>query len=236
MFVPSTVEPFIVLLKDVLTALSIPATAFVAIRGLNTWQRQMVGAATFDLSRTVLRAVFRVRNEVNYYRSPFMSSGEIGTALQEAGVVAADAYDKNNVQDQAVYQRRWKKVAEAMSELEIAALEAEVVWGEDARKIITLMNKPVGSLSVSTNAYLRLNRRSLMRPDGDDRSEQYYAVICSMGEADPFSEELQDVVKQIEAYVRAHTRGVLNIGSSGQDKSLIGKTKAHFRSFPKNKS
>jgi len=154
MFVPSTVEPFVVLLRDVLTAVSIPIHGFRGNSRVEYLERQMVGAATFDLSAPYYARCSEV-NEINYHRSPFMSLRGNSYSSSRAGTVATKTLDKSNVQSGRVSKAVEKLLKGPCPRLEIAALEAEVVWGEDANKIITLMNKPVGSLSVSTNAYLR---------------------------------------------------------------------------------
>ena len=192
----SIVQTWVTLIKDILTALTIPVTAIVAIRSLNTWRRQLKGNAEFELARMILRAVYKVRDTINFMRSPFFSAGEIAQAKKDA---IADESGENVLvhDDLAVWQSRFNKIHEALSELDIAAIEAEAMWGSDIRVKIKLMNHPVASLNSAKNALARLKHQPESRQKYDDRIDKYENIIFQMGtetEPDEFEVDMLVVV------------------------------------------
>lgn len=57
--------------------------SYVAVKGLNTWKRQIGGQSDHNLSKNLLISIFKYRDAINSLRRPFMSSHEMPQPTQE---------------------------------------------------------------------------------------------------------------------------------------------------------
>ncbi len=195
------VDAWINLFKDGFTALSVPATAFIAIRGLKTWQRQMKGTAEFELMRNILRAVYKVRDALRAVRSAAFWTGEGDEVVIEDYIAHLTQTDKAHIS-------RWNKVTEAVTELAVVRNEAEVVWGAEAQQKLLLLNMPYIKLGSALANYRELKQNRLR--DEQERKEmiELHNIICQRDfsdNIDDFDRELNNAVNQIEVYVRSKT-------------------------------
>lgn len=71
----STVE-YITAFKDICLASAAIITTTVAIFGLRSWSKEIRGKADFDVARGLIRATYKLRDEISYSRSPFTSANE----------------------------------------------------------------------------------------------------------------------------------------------------------------
>jgi hypothetical protein len=69
--------------KDVATAGAAIVAAVVAVLGLRAWRRQLRGQTQYELARRLLRAVYRVRDEIQGVRNPVIMASEFETARHE---------------------------------------------------------------------------------------------------------------------------------------------------------
>src|SRR3989304_91489 len=76
-------QPYLTFVKDIVTLISLAVAALVAIKGLQTWRRQLKGTADYDLAKRLLKAAYRLRDALQAVRNPFMSSGEVQYAIKE---------------------------------------------------------------------------------------------------------------------------------------------------------
>jgi hypothetical protein len=122
----------IIELKDAISIITSVALVLIGISGLETWKRQLRGNVEYDQSRKLLRAVYKVRDAIRIVRNPFMGTAEHITALERAGISTKEinSFD-DKLRDKAfrlAYQGRLEKLSEAVSELNLVAFEAEVLW------------------------------------------------------------------------------------------------------------
>ncbi len=195
--------------KDILTIISLGIASFVAVRGLQTWKSQLKGTNDYELAKRVLKAVYKLRNAINYVRSPLMTAGEISKAMKEIGIEAkitdSDYSHKSNM---AVYNMRWKKVSEAFEDLEIEAIESEVLWGKFIAESIIEIRKNVILLSTAITLFIN-NLESHRHFSPDDKTRQYYEKIIynlSLDENDEFSSSLLEKIKNIENLIKPYLK------------------------------
>lgn len=178
----------------------------VAILGLRTWRRQLRGRTEYELARRLLRAVYTVRDELAYVRGPFVSAGEIAAAVEEAGLDADELEFGDARAIDAVRARRWKGLAKAMSNLQLEALEAEVLWGDAVVEQVGLLRQCVHQLQGAVNEYAEFARR----PAPNDRAErerqvEIRRVIHGSGsESDEFWTSVTEAVGSIERFLHPH--------------------------------
>ncbi len=134
-----------------ITAVSAAVTAIIAYKGLDKWQKEIKGKASFDIARSLAKTTFKLRDELVFCRSPFIPASEF-----------PDDYDPTNKTTEKegdayahIYAKRWKPVTEAIQEFDTCALEAEALWGSGIKEITNNLRECVVQLRNSTNAVVR---------------------------------------------------------------------------------
>jgi len=183
------------IIPDAITAISAIIIAVLAIYGIREWKRQIKGKTNYEIARRYLRAALKFRNEIQYVRNPFIPVNEMQIALKEHGFKSEEYTDtvKTNM---AVYSRRWKKVQEAWSDLEVELLDAEVSWGldaVDASKDLILLAK---ELFAALQMYIDGNRKKI-------KDELIYNQ-GTPGEPDDFSKRVMEAIDKIKVFLEPH--------------------------------
>lgn len=201
-----TIQKYVTLIKDIVTGASALVAAIVAIKGLQTWKKQLKGKTEYEVAQKLLRATYAVREAFAYVRNPFQSSDEIAQAMQEANI-EGDSREDPRLQAQteiAVYQRRWQKVQNAFVELESILLEAEAIWGESVRENIRPLQKCKVTLYRNIKSYLRRIKKSPLNID-EESQEKIDDIIFGWGEDfddNVFSNEIRMAVAKMEDFLR----------------------------------
>jgi hypothetical protein len=203
----SCIQTYLSFAKDIFTIASLAIAGFVAIKGLQTWRHQLKGTADYELSKRLLKATYRLRDALQSARNPLMLAGEIVYAIKETHLdVKPEDKNFHAASTAAVYQVRWKPVQEAYQALELEVLEAEVIWGPDARAATTAIRKNINSLSTALSLYL-----ADMQPNGPrmlnaETRDTFERIVFSMvaPEEDKYWKELNSAVYGIEEVARPH--------------------------------
>lgn len=193
--------------KDVLLAVAAVVTATVAIVGLKNWSRELRGKTEFEAARNLIKMTYRVRDELQYSRAPFVSVGEFpsdypGTGQNVSAQEEAQAWSH-------VYGRRWEPVRQALEEFETHALEAEALWGSDIRKKTDELRQCARELQVAMEAVIedKAQRGANFEADREFGKEMRSTVAASRGdETNPLNQKIKAAIDGIEKEVRPHLR------------------------------
>jgi len=183
--------------------------AFVAWRGLKSWRHQLTGRTEYELARRLCRAVYQVREEIRFVRNPAIIPSEATLARQEAGIEDETRFIGHNKDIVAVYDRRWRQLASAMSNLELESLEAEVLWGKDVIVRLKPLKDCVTKLRINLNRYIRarLDPTTWRRtPKEFEENEAIIYWISDEGSEDKFSGEIADAVRYFEEFIRTYLK------------------------------
>lgn len=201
------IQPYLALLKDIITIASLITAGIVAIKGLRTWRHQLRGTADYELAKRILKATYRLRDALQTVRNPLIPAGEIDSAIKEMQIDIKSPEERfGKAVIGAVYQQRWKYVQECYQALEVEALEAETLWGPGAREAILAIRENVNSLLAALHLYLR----DEMQPHGhrildDAGRESVERIVFSMSSnpaEDKYLGKLEAAIGQIEKIVR----------------------------------
>lgn len=205
-------QSYISIAKDVITALTAITAGIVAVIGLRSWRRQLRGKTEYELARRVLRASLKVRDAIKHVRNPIKWGGEISHSLKEAGIdVQPNDSQFQAKSEAAVYQLRLKKLQEAMSDLEVELLEAEVSWGDDIVSKVLPLRKCIGKL----HGKIWLHTYELEHPtrritEESDKTRQEVANVVYWVSDDPkedsFSGEVKVAVDQVADFLKSHLK------------------------------
>ena len=189
-------------LKDIALAIAAGVTAYVAITGLNRWQKELSGKATFEVARDLARKTYLLRDELKRCRSPFFAANEFP---EKPALGSSTTPDEDGKKWAHVYQGRWKPVQEAVQGFDAASLEAEALWGDEIRAKTDELRKCVVSLSVDIDAFIS-NKFS----GGEDFKDRDFGkeVEAGIWETKPDKNQLSirisSAIKGIEDVVRPH--------------------------------
>ncbi len=181
-------------------------TAFFAWRGIDTWRRQLKGRAEYEAARAALRCAYRVRDALSMVRSPLMTAGEEAAACAEVDPAGAEL-DPSTSHAQArrqaaAYQVRWRAVASALSDLDVARVEAEALWGSSAAECFSDLRGCAAELNASLTMYLRREAQPWRQTSSDDFDEKLFRTVFAGGAGDPYSAKVQQSLESVEAYFR----------------------------------
>jgi hypothetical protein len=209
----SQLQIIISIVKDVVTFISLSVGTYVAVRGLETWRRQLRGTAEYEAGRRTLRALFRLKNAVKAVRNSLIWPREEVAAMKEKGVEMSSRDPKSHVEGLwAVYELRWQRVIEALSELEVEAIEAEILWDSDVRDPLEEIKRSVSSLFGALNVYIR----HLYEPGEEllslDKYKDVPAIVIASESDDEFDTVFQGQISRLEELIRSK----ISIGSQKQ--------------------
>lgn len=201
----------LVTVRESVVAAAAAAGAIVAVKGLSAWKRQLRGKTEYEVGLKVLRAFYRLRDAISLVRHPFMSGGEMAYALKEkqkrdgTEKQAIANPDENRNATAAAYEVRWRFVNEAMSDLQVAIIESEVLWGQEIINAIAPLRKCVTELTWALREYLNRDvSRELSQGDREFRQKIHNIIFWRSEDnnKDPFTGTVNSSVKMIEDMVR----------------------------------
>jgi len=187
----------IAVIKDVILSVAAITGAVVAVRGLNTWQRQLKGQTEHELAKHLLISLFKYRDALSNVRNPVILSSEMSSPSNEERQYMSP--EKLNAYQQSIaYQARFKKVIEERSSLYIHGLEAEALWGETVNKM--LQNIYVFDRKLQLNILLFL--KSLDESPRINESHFDTNIIYARHDKDEFWDGFTSEVTQMEKYLK----------------------------------
>ena len=196
--------------KDVVLSCSGVIGAYVALKGLSTWNRQLKGGVEYDLARRLLRSAYQLREAIKGVRHPFMWSEEIPPPdAQKAASMSADAKRYSGLA--SAYQARWDKVAAVRTNLQTDMVEAEVLWGREIYDRCNSMFELQNELYRDVHSYLGLcnpNELPAMKEALAKARQARRRVLydLSSDELDDFSKDVNLAIEKIEDYLKPHLR------------------------------
>lgn len=195
--VMETLANILPILRDVATTIAASVAAYVGIVGLNAWRKQLKGKTDYDLARQYLKAVYRIRNEINkYVRNPLIPIFEMKAARKEEGLESEDLRGMDNETNRLVYARRWRRVMNATEELDAVLLEAEAVWG---RAVVEAQKDYDGCIrELYATLMTFLDGRTRQNVDEDD-------IIYATSQS-KFTQKMETAISKIEEYLKTHLR------------------------------
>jgi len=201
-----TVE-YITAIKDTCLSVAAIITVLVAISGLKSWKKELRGKADFEVARGLIRATYKLRDEITYSRSPFTSVNEFPEdydPLNKSAEKKAEAWAY-------IFMNRWKPITDAIQEFEAQTLEAEALWGKDIKDIAFELRRCSQTLRIAMEAMV-----SNMASDNEDfksdkdfcqkiKSEVWQGWGGSKGK-DELGDEIKIAVENIEKELRPHLK------------------------------
>lgn len=198
----SAVDVFSIM-KDIFLAGAAGITAYVAYTGLEKWQKELRGKANFQVARELIKAVYKLRDELSYCRSPFISASEFPDGYK--GTLGEHTDEEEGQAWAHVYTKRWKPVGEALQIFDTAILEAEALWGTDIKDKAKELRQCVRNLQVDIEAVI-----SDKYSGGEDFKDRDFAkkVKAAVSDTNSTDNELTNrisaAIDGLESEIRPH--------------------------------
>ncbi len=193
--------------KDVLLGFAAIITASVAILGLKKWSVELKGKAEFEAARNLIRATYKLRDAIQSCRSPFMSTYEYPESSQDNLITSSTKQEQEAEALAYAYNNRMQPVWDALRELDLHTLEAEVLWGKGIRVHTDQLRRCVNRLFVAIQDHIE-NKKSGGK---NFKKNEAYAkrtrntIYASLEDKDnKLSTEITSVVTEIEKRVNPH--------------------------------
>jgi hypothetical protein len=179
--------------------------AYVALIGLQSWIIQLKGKTEYEVAKNVIAGAYRVRDEIRRCQDTYITLTEWAEYQPKRQETAAQ---RMAMQSRQAYRQRYEKVVEAMNDWYPSTVEAEALFGEEARYLIDKLMDSCKLLRSSIEIY----HSSLYsgQEDSNDKifkntirgisskSDPYMDIVNS--DDDGFQKNLDDSIKGIEAY------------------------------------
>jgi hypothetical protein len=197
----STAEIFSII-KDIALAGAACTTAYVAFTGLEKWQKELSGKASFDVARELAKSAYFLRDEIRYCRSPITAAHEFPDKYREG--------NKHTPQENGdawayVYAKRWESVVKALQSFDLATLEAEALWGKEIKQRSIELQQCVKSLRVDVDTFIRneFSGGEVFR-DKNLASEVQNGVWDVKPEENELTKRINNAIDALERVIRPH--------------------------------
>lgn len=168
-------------IKDAIVSLAAVSTAIIAFLGLRIWRKQLKGQAQYELARRLMRAVYKVRENIRIVRNPFLP-------LEQKDQLS-------------------KGITKVISDLNAARLEAEFLWDAEINEILKPLHKLVKDLFRGITLSLDYKGEKLHFELYEAEAKEIHDTIYETNEdpeKDAFAVKVQNAIKEVEKYVRSH--------------------------------
>lgn len=199
--------------KDTLSAVASIATIigvgfaiYVGLSGLKAWRKQMTSSQDHELAKRSLLAIQSLKESIELARDPLVFPEPTSAAERlKHGIGIIDAHDQGVIE---AYKQRWNSVVESAKLVASCACEADILWGETFRELLSELNQPRRKLFLAIQrkiASLRPTSNELNRQKILEKMEQETHILYSgWDEDDVFRNELESIFKKIEVYLAKH--------------------------------
>lgn len=202
------ISNYVSVTKDIVLTIAGGIGAYVALKGLNTWNRQLKGGVEYELTRRLLKLTYRLRDAIRNVRNPAMFGGEMPyPSSDEAKEMSRDQINYYGMSK--AYQNRWDKVTQVSSDLQAELLEAEALWGADVHKQFEHLFKLRHELWMAVHFHLMAinpEQQNVTREAMNRILKREILYDLSGENEDEFSSEIAKAITPIETFLKPYLK------------------------------
>lgn len=194
--------------KDAILGISAIVGTTVAMRGLNTWNRQLKGKTEYELARRLLRATYNLREDLNFVRHPVILSFEKYEPPEDESQVSTPERE-HRYKLLKVYEKRWELASASRLELKAELIEAEVIWDAQIVARFQELLKLYTQLFMETREYLTdLNPDAGYSRDKEQKAKTFQTFHPDLGgvRKDDISDKMEASISEIETALKPHLK------------------------------
>ena len=200
-----TDQTWYILIKDSLIVIAALIGSISAFWGLKTWRRQIKYKAEYDIAKRFMKCIYQLREAIKNVREPFQTSEEISESLKAEGLNASFGEKEWSIKSsRAVYNQRWKKLVEVLTQLDVEKLEAEVHWEEKTDELYKPIYQKVEDLHYAIKAHLEILKDGFVKIN----KEEYAKIIkikndeSNQSGDDDFMKDLKTKIRNLEEFIK----------------------------------
>jgi hypothetical protein len=203
-----TIQAYVTLIKDILTLLATAIAGVVAVKGFQTWKKELHWKTEYKLAQRLTKATYKVRDAIAGFRNPLT----IGTEVQQilnAGLQNQKKYNSKLYASalEKVYRKQWQAVQETLLDLDAVALEAEAIWGEIALEQLNPLKESTTLLS----NYMEMHIQNVNKPESSPTKNAQGAIEEIIYETrgntpNSFSNKITEAVRKIENFLKPYLK------------------------------
>ncbi len=194
-------------------------TAGAAIYGLRTWRKELTGRANFDVAKKVVAGAYQIRDEIRNCQAAFITPDEWADRKPIPGETDPQ---RNSAQTFYALGQRYNRVHDIVVQWYPYVVEAEALFGREARDLLDRLKLCVRKLRAAIEIYHRAEYRGYLDPA---KHEKYFNIIYGINDQefpdlkdgdqpvndDGFQTSLVAALKDIDDFFVRHMRsdGVL---------------------------
>jgi hypothetical protein len=202
-----TPNQWIAAIKDVLLGGAAVTTAIVAVIGLSKWRKELEGKTGFDAARGLIKATYRLRDQLQICRSPFYSAHEFPADYK--GALGGHSTEEETKAWAHIYKNRWDPVWNAMQEFDAQTLEAEALWAAGIRTKTDALRQCVRELNVAIDAVIndKATGGENFKTDREFAKSMRSIVGASRDDdKNELNQKIANAIRGIEDEIRPHLR------------------------------
>lgn len=182
------------LIKDIILSLAAIVTTSTAVYGVVKWKKELKGKAHLETAKSLMTAVYRVRNNFEIVRSGWRDVSEF-----PQDYIKNKKPGRKDPQAEAdalwhLYQNRIAPLADAMSELDTSLLEAEALWGSEVKEYGRKINGCYNRLVMSIKQLVAEEYRGGIKESSESVKAYKADVIASRNSSDELSNQLSEAI------------------------------------------
>ena len=123
------------------------------ISGVRGWLSQIKGKNRYECAKNMIAGAYRIRDQIEHVRSPFMSAAEWVDRKADANEAPSEKFARVSYY---AYRRRLSRVSDALNLWLPTVTEAEALFGKEARDEAGKLEHVVAKLSSAIEMYHQL--------------------------------------------------------------------------------
>ena len=127
-------------------------------------------------------------------------------------ILKPEDYDPSNEDHarqgvEAAYRQRLRGVQDAFDDLDVEALEAEVVWGKDIADRLNPLRQQERTLMANVSRYLKSQqKRPRIRETSENMDKIERVIYQGLADPDAFGEKTKQVIVGIEDFLKKYLK------------------------------
>jgi hypothetical protein len=205
-------------IADILSAIASVGIFFVALAGLRQWSAELRGRVELDTAKSILRDILKVKYAIGKCRIPVFFAWE--SSDREPSPHGESPMEATALDDEHAYRKRMSQLTTAALNFEASAIEAEVLWGNEAvearNNVINLYNR----LSKAHTAYFPNVLRDARsgKDTHEDWVEAARRVLFVPANNDEFGSEAKEIFEKAEHTFRKYLLSKQQLSKSSKAK------------------
>lgn len=183
-----------------MTIITLSTGAYVALKGLQTWKKQLKGSQNYNLAKSMLVNLYKYKETINQFRHPAIWGNEYPEFAAEE-LKKMNAQEKSYQEKTHAYQKRWENIVQVKPLLLENLIESQVLWGQDLQTYFQQLFKLEFQLRTAITNYLQAIKPYSTKDNIDKDNE---LIWDTLSEDDPFRIKLNKVICEIEKQVKPY--------------------------------